>query len=143
MESLLWVCDLERGLIEGFGWPSVGLNSQGLAKLVKYRVDPAFYYLANVLLINLDSWNKLPKEAQDLLTKEGAAYEEASIAGIIEAAKIDAAAVHDAGVEVFTLPPEGAKKYLGIAYKVMWDEVAAKLPPEEVTAMKAKLYKAD
>ena len=134
---------LERGLVEGFGWPSVGLNSQGLAKLVKYRIDPPFYFLANVVLINLDTWNALPKAAQDLLAKEGAAYEEASVAHIIEAGKVDAAAVHESGVEVFALPPEGAKKYLEIAYKVMWDQVAAKLSPEEVAAMKEKLYKAN
>jgi len=134
---------LERGLVGGFGWPTVGLNSQGLAKQVKYRIDPPFYHLANVLLVNQDKWNSLPKAAQDLLIAEGARYEEASIKHIKEAGAADAAGVRASGVEIFTLPPEGAKKYLDIAYGVMWDQVAAKLGPEETAALRAKLYKSE
>lgn len=134
---------LERGLVGGFGWPTVGLNSQGLAKQVKYRIDPPFYHLANVLLVNMDKWNSLPKAAQDLLIKEGARYEEASIRHIKDAGEADAKGVHASGVEVFNLPPEGAKKYLDIAYGVMWGQVEAKLGPEETAALRAKLYKTD
>lgn len=134
---------LERGLVGGFGWPTVGLNSQGLAKLVKYRIDPPFYHLANVLLVNLDTWNSLPKAAQDLLEKEGARYEEESIKYIVAAGEADADGVRKSGVEIFKLPPEGANKYLDIAYGVMWDQVGAKLSAEETAALRAKLYKTD
>ena len=132
---------LERGLVGGFGWPTVGLNSQGLAKLVKYRIDPPFYHLANVVLVNLDTWNALPKAAQDLLEKEGAAYEEASIEHIVAAGKADAEGVHDAGVEIFAMEAGGAEKYLEIAYDVMWQQVGKNLSPEETAALRAKLYK--
>lgn len=134
---------LERGLVGGFGWPTVGLNSQGLAKQVKYRIDPPFYHLANVLLVNMDKWNSLSKEAQDLLMKEGARYEEASIKYIKDAGEVDAEGVRASGVEVFNLPPEGAKKYLDIAYDVMWGQVEGKLGPEETAALRAKLYKSE
>jgi TRAP-type C4-dicarboxylate transport system substrate-binding protein len=132
---------LERGLVGGFGWPTVGLNSQGLAKHVKYRIDPPFYHLANVLLVNLDTWNKLPKAAQDLLAEEGAKYEEASIAYITAAGETDAEGVRSSGVEVFALPAAGAEKYLEIAYGVMWDQVGQKLSPEETADLRAMLYK--
>lgn len=134
---------LERGLVGGFGWPTVGLNSQGLAKQVKYRIDPPFYHLANVLLVNMDKWNSLSKEAQDLLIKEGARYEEASIKYIKDAGEADAKGVLASGVEVFTLPPEGAKNYLDIAYDVMWGQVEAKLGPDETAALRTKLHKSD
>lgn len=77
---------LERGVVEGFGWPTVGLSSQGLGKLVKYRIDPPFYHLANVLLINLEKWKSLSKQAQDILLKVGAEYEKESIAFADQAA---------------------------------------------------------
>jgi TRAP-type C4-dicarboxylate transport system substrate-binding protein len=132
---------LERGVVEGFGWPTVGLASQGLGKLVRYRIDPPFYHLANVLLINLDRWKTLPRAAQDLLLKVGAEYEQESIAYMDRAARADADALAKQGVEVFTMPPEGQKKYLRLAYEAMWKRAASLLSQEEATALRAKMYK--
>jgi TRAP-type C4-dicarboxylate transport system substrate-binding protein len=132
---------LERGVVEGFGWPTVGLGSQGLGKLVKYRIDPPFYHLANVVLINLDKWKSLPKQAQDILLKVGAEYEKESIAYTLQAAKADADALAKQGVEIFEMPPAGAKKYLNIAYEAMWKRVGSLLSKEEVATLRAKMYK--
>ncbi len=132
---------LERGLVEGFGWPTVGLASQNLAKLVKYRVDPPFYHLANVLLVNLDKWKSMPKPAQDLVMQVAAEYEKASIDNMIEAAKADEAAIKKAGVEVFAMEGAGARKYLGIAYEAMWKRASARLPKDEAAMLRAKMYK--
>jgi len=132
---------LERGVVEGFGWPTVGLSSQGLGKLVKYRIDPPFYHLANVLLINLDKWKSLSKPAQDLLLEVGAEYEKESIAYMDRAARADADAVSKQGVEVFTMSPEGARKYLHIAYEAMWKRAGSLLSQEDAAALRAKMYK--
>ena len=132
---------LERGLVDGFGWPTVGLASQKLAKLVKYRIDPPFYHLANVLLINLDKWKSLPKPAQDILIKVAAQYEKDSIDNMNNAAKADEAAIKQAGVEIFTMPPAGAKKYLEIAYDAMWKRASSRLDKNEATMLRNKLYK--
>ncbi len=132
---------LQRGVVDGFGWPTVGLDALGLAKAVKYRIDPPFYNLANLVLINKDKWNALPKEAQDILLKVGAEYEQASRARMEEAGKQDAEAVQKSGVEIFTMPPEGAKKYLAAAYEAMWNRAAEKLSKEELEALRAKMYK--
>jgi TRAP-type transport system periplasmic protein len=132
---------LERGVVDGFGWPTVGLASQKLAQLVKYRVDPPFYHLANVVLINLDKWKSLPKPAQDVLIKVGAEYEAASIDNMNQAAKEDEAAVKKAGVQVFAMSPEGQKAYLKLAYEAMWDRAAARLDKDEAALLRGKMYK--
>jgi TRAP-type transport system periplasmic protein len=132
---------LQRGVVEGFGWPTVGLNAMGLAKAVKYRIDPPFYHLANLVLINLDKWKRLPKPAQALLIKVGAEYETASIKTMLDAAKIDAEAVQKSGVKVFKLEGAAAKKYLATAYNAMWGRLATKLSKQEVAALRAKLYR--
>ncbi len=132
---------LERGVVEGFGWPTVGLASQGLGKLVKYRVDPPFYHLANVVLVNLDRWKALPKPAQEILLKVGAEYEKESIDFTLKAAKADADALAKQGVQIFEMPPDGAKKYLNVAYEAMWKRVASLLSKDEVAALRAKMYK--
>ena len=122
---------LERGVVDGFGWPTVGLASQKLAKLVKYRIDPPFYHLANVVLINLDKWNSLSKPAQDILLKVAAEYEKDSLDNMNQGAKADDAAIKKAGVQVFTMPPAGAKKYLQIAYEAMWKRATSRLDKSE------------
>jgi TRAP-type C4-dicarboxylate transport system substrate-binding protein len=132
---------LQRGVVEGFGWPTVGLNAMGLAKAVKYRIDPPFYHLANLVLINLDKWKKLPKPAQAILTKVAAEYETASIKTMLDAADIDAAAVRKSGVKVFKLEGAAAKKYLSTAYNAMWGRLATKLSKQEIAALRAKLYR--
>jgi TRAP-type C4-dicarboxylate transport system substrate-binding protein len=132
---------LERGLVDGFGWPTVGLASQKLAKLVKYRIDPPFYHLANALLINLDKWKSLPKPAQDILLKVAAQYEKASIDNMNQGAKEDEAAIKKAGVQIFTMPPAGTKKFLDIAYEAMWKRATSRLDKKEGEMLRAKLYK--
>ena len=132
---------LERGVVEGFGWPTVGLSSQGLGKLVKFRIDPPFYHLANVVLINLDKWKSLPKQAQDILLKVGAEYEKDSIDYTLKAAKADADALGKQGVGIFEMSPDGSKKYLKIAYEAMWKRVESLISKDEAAALRAKMYK--
>jgi len=132
---------LERGLVEGFGWPTVGLASQKLVKLVKYRVDPPFYHLANVVLVNLDKWNSMPKPAQDLVLKVAAEYEKASIDNMLRAAKTDEDAIKAAGVQIFAMQGEGAKKYLQIAYEAQWKRASGRLDKDEAAMLRSKMYK--
>lgn len=132
---------LERGLVGGFGWPTVGLASQKLAKLVKYRLDPPFYHLANVLLVNLDKWSSMPKPAQDLVMKVAAEYEQASIDNMHRAARADEAAIKQAGVQIFSMPDAGAKKYLQIAYEAMWKRASGRLDKQEAATLRSKMYK--
>jgi TRAP-type transport system periplasmic protein len=132
---------LERGVVDGFGWPTVGLASQKLAKLVKYRIDPPFYHLANVLLINLDKWKSLSKPAQDILTKVAAEYEKDSIDNMNQDAEADEAAIKKAGVQIFAMPPTGAKKYLQIAYEAMWKRASSRLDKKEAAMLRSKMYK--
>jgi len=132
---------LERGLVEGFGWPTVGLASQNLAKLVKYRIDPPFYHLANVLLVNLDKWRSMPKAAQDLVTRVAAEYERASLDNMARAAKADEEAVKAAGVKVFAMEGAGARTYLHLAYEAMWKRATERLDKEEAATLRSRMYR--
>ncbi|WP_185961365.1 TRAP transporter substrate-binding protein DctP [Telmatospirillum sp. J64-1] len=134
---------LERGVIDGFGWPTVGLAPLGLAGVAKYRLDPPFYHQAALVLINLDTWNKLPEAAQNVLNEVALEYERTSIDRMIEVGAEDAAAVQAAGITPLTLDEEGARAYLSIAYESMWDRVREQLGEEETAALREKLYQPD
>ena len=53
---------LERNVVDGFCWPAVGIRDWGWQKQVKYIVDPGFYQVPNPLVMNLNTWKKLPKK---------------------------------------------------------------------------------
>jgi TRAP-type C4-dicarboxylate transport system substrate-binding protein len=119
---------LERGVVDGYGWPLWDLKGLGVERFTKYRIDPGFYHTTQCFVMNLDKWRALPKAAQDLLMRKAAAFE----AGFASAAgprndqyREDQKNV---GVNVVTLSGDAAARYLRAAYDAGWDE-ATKLDP--------------
>lgn len=130
---------LQRGVVNGLGWPNMGLASQGLAGIVKYRVDPPFYHLANLMLVNLDRWKALTKEQQDFLAKMARDYEAKSNSDIATQAAADEAAFRKAGGEIIALEGDAAARYLQIANESMWERMGGMLESGEIAEIKPKL----
>jgi TRAP-type C4-dicarboxylate transport system substrate-binding protein len=59
---------LERGVVQAHITPPLMLRTLGLVKVTKYLLFPQFFDCPNVLIMNLDTWKKLPKHLQDLIT---------------------------------------------------------------------------
>ena len=134
---------LERGVIDGFGWPTVGLKSIGLAKSVQYRIEPAFYQLANVVLISNAKWDSLSDEAKKIVSDVAAKYEKTSVQEIVDRNKDDIAAADEAGVKPVTMEGAAAKKYLSIASEAMWSRVTDKVGEDGVKKLRGMLYDAN
>ncbi|HZS65565.1 MAG TPA: TRAP transporter substrate-binding protein DctP [Burkholderiales bacterium] len=66
---------LERGVIDGYGWPIHALFDLNWQEKTKYRVDPGFYNAEVSLVANLDKWKALPPKARDYLNRQAIAYE--------------------------------------------------------------------
>ena len=62
---------LERNVVDGYCWPSVGIRDWGWDKQTKYVVDPGFYQVPNPLLMNVNARNKLPEEASESFDRSG------------------------------------------------------------------------
>ncbi len=134
---------LSRGVINGFGWPTVGLESIGLQESVSYRVEPQFYNLANVVLVNQDRWERLSPEGQEQLSRMALAYEQASIEAMNSAGVADIAAADAAGVEAISLEGDAGARYLSIAFEAMWDNVRGNVGDETTEELRALIYRAD
>jgi TRAP-type C4-dicarboxylate transport system substrate-binding protein len=50
---------LERGAVDGYGWPLWGVVDFGWHKFTKYRHGPGFFSANINVLVNLDRWNGL------------------------------------------------------------------------------------
>src|SRR6266404_7575867 len=58
---------LERGVVDGYGWPITGVFDLGWEKVTKFRVEPAFYSVEVGVLINLDVWKGLNDKQKKVL----------------------------------------------------------------------------
>ena len=119
---------LERNVVDGYCWPSVGIRDWGWDKQTKYIVDPGFYQVPNPLVMNLNTWNKLPKKLQDLLTESATEAEKKVVADFDNLAKQERPILLKQGLQVITLPPAESEKYLRVAYDEGWKDVLEKCP---------------
>ena len=119
---------LERNVVDGYCWPSVGIRDWGWDKQTKYVVDPGFYQVPNPLVMNLNAWNKLPKKLQELLTEAATEAEKKVVADFDNLAKQERPILLKAGIQVITLPPVESEKFLKVAYDEGWKDVLAKSP---------------
>lgn len=115
---------LERGAIDGYGWPSQGVLDLGWHEQTKYRVDPGFYQVDVNFLVNLDVWNSLTDEQKAVL-EEGAKVIEATNADNIGINEKEYARQAEAGIETITFEGENRDVWLDTAQTEGWAAVEA------------------
>ncbi len=115
---------LERGTIDGYGWPIQGVLDLGWDEQTKYRVDPGFYQVDVDVLVNLDRWQSLSDEQRALLEK-GIAWLEERNAENLNINQAEAAKQAEAGIEVIELGGGDREKWLNTARDAGWEKVAA------------------
>lgn len=130
---------LSRGVIQGFGWGDSNVVPLGVKGLVKYRIDPPFYTNNDLVIVNLDKWKSLPKEAQDILTKAAIEYERDSVAFMKALVEKDEAEMKGAGMQIIDLTGDARKKYLSTAHEAMWKRISE--ITDQSNVLRAKFYK--
>ena len=58
---------LERGTVQGYGWPLWGINDFGWDKLTKIRIDPGFYNVTVNVLMNKPRYDSLSPAQRKVL----------------------------------------------------------------------------
>ena len=120
---------LERGVVDGYGWPIQGILDLGWQEVTKFRVDPGFYEVDVNVLVNLKKWQSLSLEQQAFLIKMGKWLESLNAENAAinkEEVKKQAAA----GIQTITFSSDVSKKYFDLAYKAGWDNVLQVSPKE-------------
>lgn len=128
---------LERGAIDGYGWPSQGVLDLGWHEKTKYRVDPGFYQVDVNFLVNLDVWNSLTDEQRSKL-EEGATWIEAQNINNKDVNANEYARQAEAGVETITLSEADRAAWLQTAQDEGWAVVEG-IDPEMAGKLRACL----
>jgi TRAP-type C4-dicarboxylate transport system substrate-binding protein len=119
---------LQRGVVDGYCWPAVGIRDWGWDKVTKYIVEPGFYQTPNMLLLNLKTWNKLPKKLHGILTEAAIESEKKVMAYFAKLAEEERPILLKEGIQVINLPPAEKEKFLKVAYDSAWKEIIEKNP---------------
>jgi TRAP-type transport system periplasmic protein len=118
---------LERGVVDGYGWPVTGIFDLGWEKVTKFRVEPAFYSVEVNVLVNLDAWKAL-NDAQRKVLSDAALWLEALDSeneAIIKAERDKQAGI---GIQALDFGAEAGKAFLAKANDVAWQSVIKKAP---------------
>jgi TRAP-type C4-dicarboxylate transport system substrate-binding protein len=130
---------MERGTVDGFGWPTAGIFDYSWQKVTKYRVEPAFYSAALHTLVNLAVWNKLGADQKKIL-EEAMAEAETKNAARVKLNDEERKRQDEAGVKAIQLPAAEAKKWSDTAKEAGWAAVM-KTSPEHGAKLKELLTK--
>ena len=111
---------LERGVVDGYGWPITGIFDLGWNEKTKYRVDPGFYSAEVSILVNKTAWDRLNDQQKAVLRKAADEGETEAPAEFLAENARDTARQAAAGIETITFDPAVAKNYYEKAYEAGW-----------------------
>ncbi|MBM4195796.1 MAG: hypothetical protein FJ197_01675 [Gammaproteobacteria bacterium] len=119
---------LERGLVQGFAFTSIGVPDLGVNRFIRSRIDPPVQRLAMCLQINLDAWARLAPEGRALLVSEAIRYERGNRERFARLEAEEAAALEAAGVRALVLPPAQREAWERLALESTWNRFAKRAP---------------
>jgi TRAP-type C4-dicarboxylate transport system substrate-binding protein len=118
---------LERGVVDGYGWPVSGIFDLGWEKVTKFRLEPAFYSVEVNVLVNLDTWKSL-NDAQRKVLSDAALWLEGLDSESTALIASEREKQGKAGIQAIDFGPAEAKKFLDKANEVGWQSVLKRAP---------------
>ena len=118
---------LERGVVDGYGWPITGIFDLGWHEKTKYRVDPGFYSAEVSILINKAALAKL-NDAQKKVIMDAAAWIEAQAPETAKENQADIVKQRAAGIEAIEFKGAEGQAYRAKAYEAGWAGIIKQSP---------------
>jgi TRAP-type C4-dicarboxylate transport system substrate-binding protein len=127
---------LERGTVQGYGWPLWGINDFGWEKLTKIRIDPGFYNVVNTVLMNKSKYASLTPEQKKVIDDAVTWFEGDDLRYSAEKTKETLEMQAKAGIKTVDFGPEFKK----LAVSLYWDDLK-KLSPDAMAKLQPLLTK--
>ncbi len=120
---------LEKGIVDGAAWGTVGALDYKWYEVTKFMLRPTFGCITSMVLINLDTWNKLPKNLQNLVEQTAKEAEEEGYKAMAEYNKAEEQKLISLGMKLNVLPPDEGKKLQDVFYETTWADLSLKHSP--------------
>ncbi len=118
---------LERGVVDGYGWPITGIFDLGWEKVTKFRLEPAFYSVEVNVLVNLDVWKGLNDKQRKVLN-DAALWLEGLDRENTAAIAAERERQTKAGIQAIDFGPAESKRFIEKANDVGWESVIKRSP---------------
>jgi TRAP-type C4-dicarboxylate transport system substrate-binding protein len=118
---------LKRGVVDGFMWPTI-ISGWGWQEVVRYAVVPSVFAIEPATLMNLDKWNKIPKDLQDSITNSFKKVERIGAKQWNDRVNKEWASLEKVGVKRIKFSEADAKKLHDTAYDETWKAVIKMAP---------------
>lgn len=118
---------LERGVVDGYGWPVSGIFDLGWDKVTKFRMDPGFYSVEVNVLVNQDVWKGLNDKQRKVLS-DAALWLEGLDSENVAGNKAEVDRQTKAGIQAISFGPAESKKFIDQANNVAWESVIKRAP---------------
>jgi TRAP-type C4-dicarboxylate transport system substrate-binding protein len=118
---------LERGVVDGYGWPVTGIFDLGWEKVTKFRLEPAFYSVEVNVLVNLDTWKGLGERQRKVLN-DAALWLEGLDSENVAVIAAERERQSKAGIQPLDFGPAESKKFVDRANEVAWQSVIKRAP---------------
>ncbi len=128
---------LERGVVDGYGWPIGGIFDLNWHEKTKFRIDPGFYDAEVSLIMNLPAYKRLTDPQRTYLQKQLLALEAENTFWTRYATE-ETARQAQAGIKTIAFDAATAKAFRDKAYEIGWAGAAKQSP--EVAAQFKKLF---
>lgn len=130
---------LERGVVDGYGWPIHGIFDLNWHEKTKFRVDPGFYNAEVSIIMNLDAYRKLSPKQRDFVNRQALALEAMNDTW----RKMNEAETKrqaEVGIQTIKFDAATSRQYIDRAYEVAW-AAAVRASPEHGPQLKKLLSK--
>ena len=119
---------LERGVVDGYGWPLIGIFDLGWHERTKYRLEPGFYAIELGVMFSANTWRKLTPAQRQFLEKQAAWLESLNADMVNKDGPADVKRQQEAGIEVIKLDAAQAAILTRTAYDAAWDGIVKASP---------------
>jgi len=125
---------LERGVVEGIGFTTIGISSAGWQEFLKYRIFPTWRQGNTIIAGNADSIDELSDEQRSYLMEMIEKHEMLAFDAAQALEQADTKALQAAGVKDVILEGAGEAAITAAFQETFWVGVAEKIGADEALA---------
>jgi TRAP-type C4-dicarboxylate transport system substrate-binding protein len=129
---------MDRGTVDAFSWPVAdAFTRYNWQAVTKYMVNQPMYRSGGSVAMNLDKWDSLSPEVQDILLKAIAETQQFALDWFDKNQKEQEAIMKEAGMEILEISEEESQRWTEVANDALWAYYESILGAEKIAEVKA------
>lgn len=132
---------LERGVVDGAAWPVFGAMEYGWYEVANYMTRPTFGVTNHLLYMNLDTWESLSADEQQVIMDVAIELEVSGREKYASLWEAEDKAMQEAGLEITEFGPDTAPRVDAMFAAGVWKQVKERSGPDGEALHKLALEK--